>query len=277
MSIGNGAWPGGFDAVERDKGFESLEGELYDWLKNTGEASTDSINYFLRQVFAKEDVVVERRSFMRYLRSDERFIFRGTTRSRTIMVTEKEVIEGWGEVAEKIIDIMLLGTRGEDGTHFTISEKELRKNLGINSSSDNGSFDKAIEMLCYFRRIGGSGEYGEDLSYGWEQGSFLGFSPVAKKSSGVNLPPRTWKVAKQLTHKINAHKEEKLERYFSSKTLSPEDKREISNVLQNQGTTLLNDISNRAIIKLAMNRPGNISTSELFELAIEVLREDLEI
>ena len=273
MSIGNSAWPSGLKAVNRDQHFDSLESQLYAVLKHLGETSTDYINSFLQGVYDKEDVVIERRSFMRYLRSDERFTFHGTTRSRTIMAAEEEVIERWGEVAETIVEMMLAETL-EKGVDFTIDHKTLRAGSGIeNSKQGDISFDKAIEVLCYQRRISGAQDSKGNQSYSWGPGCFLGFSPGAKKSSGVSLPPRTWEIAKQLTQKLNQSKEEALRKRIRVELRTPMSTATLLNNLYNHPLI----VSDNSVIQVALNRPGNINTSEIFELAIEVLKANMKL
>jgi hypothetical protein len=275
MSIGHSPWPGGLIATKRDQSFDSLESQLHNMLQHIGETSTEYINNFLQGAFDKENVVIERRSFMRYLRSDERFTFHGTTRSRTIMAAKEKVIDGWGKVAEKIVEMMLAETL-EKGVDFTISHAKLRAGVGIkNSKQGDISFARAIDTLCWQRRIGGAQDSKGNLTYSWGPGCFLGFSPGAKKSSGVSLPPRTWEVAKQLTQKINQAKKEEFTKRIRSAI--PSTGIELDTLLSLDSTHPKHQsaISDNSVIQVALNRPGSLNTSEIFELAIELLKANL--
>ena len=86
------------------------------------------------------------------------------------------------------------------------------------------------------------------------------------------MPPRTWEGAKQLTQKLNQAKGEELEERVRA-AIGP----------GTDGATLLasltggRSISDNSVIQVALNRPGNINTSEIFELAIEVLKANLNL
>jgi len=191
------------------------------------------------------------------------------------MAAKEKVIDGWGKVAEKIVEMMLAETL-EKGVDFTISHAKLRAGVGIkNSKQGDISFARAIDTLCWQRRIGGAQDSKGNLTYSWGPGCFLGFSPGAKKSSGVSLPPRTWEVAKQLTQKINQAKKEEFTKRIRSAI--PSTGIELDTLLSLDPTHPKHQsaISDNSVIQVALNRPGSLNTSEIFELAIELLKANL--
>jgi len=201
------------------------------------------------------------------------------------MAAKEKVIDGWGKVAETIVEMMLAGTLEKDDVDFTISHEKLRAEVSEKlraevsiENYDQGDilFDKAIEILGYERRISGELDDKKELSYSWGQGCFLGFSPSAKKPSGVSLPPRTWEVAKQLMDKVNQVKEDEITDRLRNRLRNIKGSITFGQLIDDiENDDIVTYGTGNPILEVALNRPGNINTSEIFELAIEVLKANL--
>jgi len=284
-------WPLGLSVMSESS--NSLEDELFEALYTRGVVFTDFINQFLQNKFQKEDVTIERRSFMRYLSRDMRFVFEGPMRSRTVKVADLNELErtsGWLEISDQIINYMISLTIKE-GIGVTTSKEDIcqhfediRGDKFLHHSEI--ALDHAIEMLKIERRIQGCGDLNallneKDFSrapIGWSQGGFVGFSSRGKKSGGLHLSSRSWEVAKEICKEFNFIHVKAMEKNIRG-FIKAKDTTDTDSILDHvyRGTSmtgkmdLYDDITDNPILKLALWR-GSLTAADVVDTAIEVLR-----
>ncbi|RJV01246.1 MAG: hypothetical protein DWC06_02745 [Candidatus Poseidoniales archaeon] len=291
MSKERRAWPLGITVVSEQ--FNSLEDELFDALTGRGFVSTDIINDFLRHKFQKENVVVERRSFMRYLSVDSRFVFDGPMRSRTVKAADLEKLErtsGWLEISDHIINYMLSLTVKE-GVGVTTNKEDIcqyfqdmRGDRFLHHSEF--ALDYAITQLMWGRRIMAveipeASQWLEEkeldledfvgLEFGWAQGAFVGYSGNGKKSGGLHLSTRSWETAKEISKELNAiHKHVLWDNPQTTWGIRDGDKTEME-VLK-----VFEEKTQNPILALALWK-GDLTASDVVDTAIEVLRSQYSL
>lgn len=273
-----GVWPRGLEVVA--EGFESLEDELYFAISQQGTVSTEYIDWFLQNKFEMEDVTIQKRSFMRYLRKDMRFKFDGTPRNRVVSAVNLEEYEknkGWGEIATSIIDYLLELTIYPDGdginAHVSLEKmceyfEKQRGHQFLGFTKD--AMDKALDTLMIERRIEpldkvairSEGYYSKELEICWGPASYIGFSLGGKTSGGVHLSSRTWNSAKEICADLNAiSKQAKLD-YFEGLPRG---------VSMDVATGRATD---NPVLKLAISR-GSLTATDVVDVAIEVLKSTI--
>ena len=274
-------WPRGLE-VKNPK-FYSLEDELWHYLRfdcnpfnHSGfKISTEAISSFVQQVFNREDVSSEVRSFMRYLQRVERFVFEGPSRSRYVTVVDIEELEstlGWKEIANGIINHMLDETIRQ-GSRMSTNKSNILEYLDKNEIPYNdNSFNRAIDNLNSESRIANPGlplpiaiqsMIQEDDSITWNIGGFIGTGE--KKSSGLRLPVRTWDRIQRLRDTLNK------EGVMMLTKSSP--------VGFGSHLEIFDDYTDNDIIKLALTKlltMSEITTSEVVEAAVEVLYSGIQ-
>ncbi len=273
-----GVWPQGLEVVA--EGFESLEDELYFAISQQGTVSTEYINWFLQTKFEMEDVTIQKRSFMRYLRKDMRFKFDGSPRKRVVSAVDLEEYEknkGWGEIATSIIDYLIELTMDEygDGMDAHVSLEKIceyfEKQRGhpfLGFTKD--AMDKALDTLMIERRIEplhkvgirSEGYYSKELEICWGPASYIGFSLGGKTSGGLHLSSRTWNTAKEICAELNAiSKQAKLD-YLEGMR---------NGVSMNVALGFATD---NPVLKLALSR-GSLTATDVVDVAIEVLKSTI--
>jgi len=288
----NKPWPLGLSVMTEN--YNSLEDELFEELSTRGVVYTEFINKFLQDKFQKEDVKIERRSFMRYLTRDIRFIFEGPMRSRTVKtadLSELERTSGWLEISENIINYMI-GLTIKEGIEVTTTKEEIcqyfeRKTGDKYLRYSKNALDHAVKMLMIERRICGVGDLNRLLNIeddwkapiGWSQGSFVGYSSNGKKSGGLHLSSRSWEVAKKIKEELNKINQTVMWRLHPNKeerdNMSDEEfKSVVWDMVERSSKAekmdLFNDITDNPILKLALWR-GGLTTADVIDTAIEVL------
>ena len=293
MSDSNKPWPLGLSVMSEN--YNSLEDELFEVLSTMGVVFTDFINQFLQHKFEKDDVTIERRSFMRYLSRDMRFVFEGLMRTRTVKVAELNQLErtsGRLEISDEIINYMISLTVKE-GIGVTTTKDDICQHLEDMKGDkflhhSEAALDYAIEMLMIERRIGGVGDLEylknqtdfSEVPIGWTQGGFVGYSSRGKKSGGLHLSSRSWEVAKEIGEDLNRINESVMWNIHPSKedrdNMDPSEfSMAIMNMVERSSIAgkmdLFDDITDNAVLKLALWR-GNLSAADVVDTAIEVLR-----
>ena len=275
--------------------YNSLEDELFEVLATMGVVFTDFINQFLQNKFEKEDVTIERRSFMRYLSRDMRFVFEGPMRTRTVKVAELNELDrtsGWLEISDQIINYMISLTVKE-GIGVTTSKDDICQHFEDLTGDkflhhSEIALDHAIDMLMIERRIAGIG----DLDYllnqkdtskvpiGWGQGGFVGYSSRGKKSGGLHLSSRSWEVAKKIGEDLNRISESIMWNIHPSKedrnSMTHEEFKSttwdmVERTSKAEKMDLFDDITDNPILKLALWR-GSLTAADVVDTAIEVLK-----
>ena len=188
------------------------------------------------------DVESLRRSIMRKVRGDPRFVFTGTTRDRYVALNENTgVREANIKDADVLVREFIKHTSKSGVNEFR--EIQFLKNTSEQSQLIN--WDAASHVLAASGVVTQRGETIE-----WTHNAFFGFEPVRKRSSALSLPHRTWDAV---------HEIQKL--FFDANMQRPIQK--------------VDDPAN-AILELALSRRMPFNKSEIVEIALEHLRSQLQ-
>jgi hypothetical protein len=183
-----------------------------------------------------------RRSIMRKVRGDPRFVFTGTTRDRYVALNENT---GEREANLKDADVLVREFIKHTSKSGANEFREIQLFRDASGHSQPINWDAASHVLAASGVVTQQGETIE-----WTHNAFFGFEPIRKRSSALSLPHRTWDAVQEIQ-----------QLFFDADMYRPIQK---------------TDDPANAILELALSRRMPFNKSEIVEIALEHLRSQLQ-